>query len=465
MPAHDLRPSGFSKATRKWVCGAALVTVVGCARYEPRPLEAQKILKEMRDLSLQGLASARQVEVGKESTGIGFDPADGLTEREAVSVGLLANPDLRSVRAERKVAEAQLIAAGLFPDPEIDAKWLSRSDGTVLEGSLLAWMPLLGERGLRKEKARLRTEEVDAQTAAAEWNLAIEIRTAFADAAAAEESLRIQREALDLRERVLSLIEERARLGAAAPLEADLAAIDAGQTRRRIRKAEWESQAARQRLNRLLGLPPAAAWILQRQEMPEMPSLHPERLEEVALLRRWDFAAARKAYEQAEKELALAVKGQYPKLRLGPAYGREEGESGWGIGASLEIPAWNRNRGGIAQAEAERDRLTAAYRAKIGELRSVLASAAVEWELQRDLVRRFDEEVRPRVTRSLERAQETLKAGKVDFLSLVLVQDRVFDALQEDLNARTAFLKARIRLEGALGCPVEEAEQAQGGGQ
>lgn len=436
-----------------------LALLAGCARYEPRPLSERKILEGLRSLTLDGLARTP----AETPEGAGFDPADGLSEPEAVSVGLLANPDLRAVRADRRIAEAQLVAAGLFPDPEVDASWLSRSDGAVVEGALAFWVPLRGERGLRKEKARLKIEEVDAQVAAAEWDLAVGIRRAFVDAWAAEEAVRIRREALALRERVLEWADERARGGAAPPAEGDLAAVDAGLAHGRLRTAEWESQEARRRLNRLLGLPPEARWGLQPPGPDGAQDLPAEGLEEAALRRRWDLAVHRAAYAQAEKALALAVLGQYPRLRLGPAYGREEGESGWGLGVALELPAWNRNRGGIAEAEAERDRQGASYAARIAGLRAELASASAEWTFRRDMVLLVEAEVRPRAARSLARAQEALEAGKADFLSVSLAQDRVLEALEEDLGARAALRQARIRLEGAMGCPVEEAA-SQGGG-
>ena len=440
-----------------FVCFIALLTT-GCTRYQPKPLEERKILEDLRALTLESAAVS-----SSSSDSEAFDPSDGLSEDEAVSLALSLNPGLGAQRAAKGVAEAQLLAAGLYPDPELDARWISRGDGTVLEGSLLQALSLTGERGLRRQRARLRIEEVNLELASVEWKLVQEVRHAFADLLVSEEAVRIAQADLELRLKVASLIQTRQELGAATLLETHLSALDAVQQRRVVLSEGIRRDLARQELNRLIGVGPGTPYPLQVAGDPwailKLPG--PERLEELALIRRPDLAAARMAYEQSEKGLQLATRGQYPRLRIGPTYGEEEGESGLGIAASVEIPMWNRNRGEIAEKLAERARLAEEFRARIAALRAALASALSELERQEGLLRLVEEEVRPRLERSLSLVEESLQAGKIEPTALLLLQDRLLEAKRDALEVRSAYRKALIKLEEVAGVRASEMEEME----
>ncbi|MBI4230865.1 MAG: TolC family protein [Planctomycetes bacterium] len=425
----------------------AVLALVGCVRYTPVPLDALAVLEDLRAVTLESPA---------------WDPRDGLTEDEAVSVALVLNPSLRAFRSGRGVADAQLLAAGLYPDPEIDASWVDRSDGAAWEASLLQVLSAPGERSLRRGKAGLRIEEVDLEIAAQEWRLAHEVRGAFTDVLAARESVRLAGEDLALRERVLSILEAREEAGTASPLEVNEAALSAAGQRMEWRSIEREEGLAQQRLNRLLGLGPRAACpIVPGADPWEVPGVggDPSRLEEIAVERRSDLAAARLAYEQAERDIELAIRGQFPRLRLGPAFGREEGEDGFGFGVGVEIPVWNRNRGQIAERFVQRDRLRAEFTSRIAEVRADLSEALADVERQGDLVRFHQEEVRPRLERNIALTEEALRAGKIDASSLLIVQDRVLEARRRDLEARVAHRRAFLRLEEVVGCPARTWER------
>lgn len=431
----------------------AIIALSGCVRYQPQPLDAGKILQELRATTLERFSGPS--EKGETL----FDPKDGISEDEAVSVALVLNPHIRALRMEKGLGGAQLLAAGLWPDPEVDASWIDRSDGTVLEASLLQALSW-GERGLQKEKANLRLEEIHAEVGFAEWRLAQEVRSLFTDLMATEEAVRLATQNLALRQRLLGLIETRRDLGAATPLEVNLTSLELSNQRRAVLAAERERDLARQGLNRSLGLSPAAQVPLQMREDPwalqRSPSLSVEQLEEVAVKNRLDLMAAERSYEQAEKALQIATRGQYPRLKIGPSFGKEEGEDGLGVGIGVEIPLWNRNRGEIAERLAERKKQAEEFRARLAALRSELAQAQMELDRQAALVRLFETEIRPKLDQSISLTEETFKSGKLDLAALLTLQDRVLQARREDLEVRNAYRKALIDYEGVLGIPLKK---------
>lgn len=59
--------------------------------------------------------------------------------------------------------------------------------------------------------------------------------------------------------------------------------------------------------------------------------------------------------EHTELELKTEILKQYPELKIGPLAGNEEGKDRIGVVAGITLPLWNRNRKGIAEAEANRN--------------------------------------------------------------------------------------------------------------
>ena len=92
-----------------------------------------------------------------------------------------------------------------------------------------------------------------------------------------------------------------------------------------------------------------------------------------ALAERPDVAAARREEDRARSELALQQALRLPNVTVGAGYRRDFGENGLVVTASVPLPLFDRNAGGIARAEAER-------RVAAGRLRQ--AEQAVSLEVQ-----------------------------------------------------------------------------------
>jgi cobalt-zinc-cadmium efflux system outer membrane protein len=81
-----------------------------------------------------------------------------------------------------------------------------------------------------------------------------------------------------------------------------------------------------------------------------------------ALTGRPDLVAARSAQQRAASELALQQAMRLPNVTFGAGYRRDFGENGLAVIASVPLPLFDRNAGGIARADAERRAATAAVR-------------------------------------------------------------------------------------------------------
>jgi cobalt-zinc-cadmium efflux system outer membrane protein len=136
------------------------LVVAGCAGYQAKPVVGREVLRDLQQIRLDALRPAAPPPPGDVSESPAFDASDGLSAHEAVAVALFLNPDLRAFRKERGVAEGELIAAGLLPNPHLQVTWLfiqkfTKSLGTSGWDVGLTWSPPRpGERGAKLARAQ-----------------------------------------------------------------------------------------------------------------------------------------------------------------------------------------------------------------------------------------------------------------------------------------------------------------------
>ena len=122
-----------------------------------------------------------------------------------------------------------------------------------------------------------------------------------------------------------------------------------------LRDLRREAEAEEAALVKVLGLLPGVAIRVPSVELHAahaLPSRAPAPLD---LVRHPKVREAAARLAGGEAALEAEIRRQYPYLKLGPAYEREEGLDRLGLVAGVTLPLWNRNRKGIAEAEGARD--------------------------------------------------------------------------------------------------------------
>ena len=150
----------------------------GCATYQPIPLTGQAVAgrlsePDMKDICIK--ASHIKHPILKP---IEFNIRDGLSPDEAAVLAVLANPRLRAIRDRQAMANAQLLQAGLLPNPQLsysmDFPTGGSTDGTVNAFGLgLDWdiSSLISHRQ-EIEAAKAHTDSVNLEIAWQEWQVA-----------------------------------------------------------------------------------------------------------------------------------------------------------------------------------------------------------------------------------------------------------------------------------------------------
>ncbi len=436
----------------------ALVLLTGCTAYRPQPLSrdaVEKRLQQPTPAELQILAAQIDHPLLPPAA---LHPDQDLTPDSAAILAVLLNPDLRTARDRRGLAAAQLLAAGLLPDPELDLGLeLPTGAGTgkvTAYGLGLNWeASALLARAPRQDRARAAQQQVDLAVAWQEWQVA-------QGAKAAVYRLKILEDQLDL------VREERARTGetlervarevtAGGLTDVDLQAARTADVKARTGQLELEKQALAQRrkLRQLLGLPAEADLRLAKTiRLPEPTPAPPA----AALLtgleqRRLDLLALRRGYASQEGALRAAVLEQFPKIRLGPTFHRDtDGVRTIGFSVAIDLPIFDRNRGRIAEAQATRQLLFDEYANRVFEARSDIAA------LREGLGIAGEQLALARATaaQNQERAQNyagALADGRIDGLAAASAWQDWADARMRELQRAGELVQAQVALQLAAG--------------
>jgi outer membrane protein, heavy metal efflux system len=277
-----------------------------------------------------------------------------LTRDAAVAIALDRGARLGVARADTAVANAQLITARALPNPALSASYSKSLPNYHIVADVPFDLPPV--RSLRIRSAQLGLEAAQLRFRLAHATIVLDADTTYTHAIAARERLALtRRNALDA-DSLLHMVERRRDAGDASDMDVALASVNAGQQ---------ENLAAADSLtmiSSLLDLQAVLGIRSDRLEVSATDSLSPPPEAAVPAPATLNEAAASLSLESATAAARLQHRSIWstPSLSLGVEYG-DPSQRGplptFGIGIGL--PLFDRNRGQIAQAEAERLRAAA----------------------------------------------------------------------------------------------------------
>ncbi len=373
---------------RALAIGLLALQVTACAQYQADPLADSPA--EIPALQTPDTAILTRDAAAIERPFLAPVTLDFSAPLDANAIAVLAalgNPDLKALRARAGIADAQVFAAGLLPDPTVSLgidHILSGPDPVDnIAGGLGFDLNALRTRGALRAKAVAEARQVRLDLAWAEWQTAgaarleavriLELRKGVANAqlsAAASQNL-------------LARYLKAAGRGDIAPDQVQSTRIAALDAVSNLQSLQTDLGASEYELRRLLGLPPEFALNLAPQ-LADAPAVSAQQLFQLALANRLDLQALRSGYDAQEAAVHKAVLDQFPNLDLTITGSRDTGDNkllGPSIGFTL--PLWNRNRGGIAIERATREALHAEYEARLFQTRAEISAAVAALDLAR----------------------------------------------------------------------------------
>ena len=412
----------------------------------------------MRSEAEEALVLARVREMLKEP----------LSPRQAAQIALINNRALQASLEELGVAHANLAAAGLPGNPEIEGfiGWPSEKSASK-KIDLGFGMDILDLVVLpsRRNLARLELKQAKALAGNHILEVAAQAQTEAYELQALEATAAITATALEIEEALTEFAQARFKAGTLAELEFEEESAHRDELKARRAMLELDVRKKREEINQTLGLwGDLTGWSMEPLSS-DLPGRDPEGadFESVALAQRLDLTAARAAIELLEGTLRLQKRTRLlpAGVRVGVETEKEDGVRITGPRVALQLPIFNPGRAESARVEAlyfQAQRLledgATRARAEVREKRDQLLGS-------RALIAHHESIVAPRKKRIVE-----MKRGYYNMMlkgadDLLRARRDEVEAEADLIEARKSYWIARTELALALGGAIPGAAEGE----
>lgn len=385
-----------------------------------------------------------------------------LSLAETQRLALQRSPAFLADRQEEAIARGELRQARAYTlNPTVDIEGFetgapgSPRQYTAALSQEIQWA---GQWGLRAGAARAGLVRAESRVRDAARATVAEASRAYYAALAADRRLVVAEQIFGANERLRQATQVQLREGEISTLEGNLAQIEFGRSRARVLTARRETTSALIELRRAVGLPPEQP-VRLTEDLPQLPGtteLTEDSLVTLALSRRPDLAAQTAAVQQSETLGRLARREAIPNLRISALATRDAGEgaSRFGIGVGLPLPLWNRNRGLVAQREAEIEQAVLRRRDVELRVRAEVTDAYRTYVAASEEARTLEATVLEPARQNQTLLESAFRAGKIGLPTVLLLRNQLLDAELDYWSSWLAHRDAAVRLEAAVAEPL-----------
>ncbi|NOT23061.1 MAG: TolC family protein [Nitrospiraceae bacterium] len=286
-----------------------------------------------------------------------------LSVNDALGLFLNQNLDVLIAKYGIEYTKGQEVTARLFPNPFLSVGTQSSyTQGHTLSNSgqlftqVAQLFELAGKRGYRIESAEFGTQSAEAAFEDAVRQLGFTVKDTYYRIQLAQRRLVLAEENRERFSRILGINTIRFNKGYIAEVDLIRIRLQVVDFQSQVIHALQEAESARGDLRQLLRLSPKTVIELTtelgfRRIDPDI-----EKLQVTALALRPDIRAKRHTVSQRESDLKLAKAYRIPDVTIGAGYAIQgaRGPDNPGqvaLNAGIPLPLFNRNQGGIHQAE------------------------------------------------------------------------------------------------------------------
>lgn len=404
-----------------------------------------------------------------------FVGQNGLTVERLIELGGSRRADLLAARQRLAIAEGRLLQAGFRPNPTLDAEFGSPQFlGGEAERDFSVGATQVFELGGKRQKrvavAELELQQIRAQVLFLERQLAVEIRTAYANALANARQLDVLEKLIAADEEIVRATEARLKEGDVAPLDVNLVKVEADRLRVQEIQAKSDLETQLLQINTLIGADVAESIKLAPQaERPPRLDLGLSELTELALTQRADLQAARLAEELGNARINLAQANAVPNVAGSVRYSRNKQiinfpsaiggntvnqDNALTFGVSIEIPVFNRNQGEIASAAGEK--IQAARQREFLEttIKRDVAVAYRKYRAAAEQLVLYATQILPRSEENLKSIRAAYGFGEFAIFEVVNEQRRLTENVTGYNQVLRDYYAALAELEAAIGATI-----------
>lgn len=453
MVRQPIRPR-FLLSRPPVVPALALAAVAGgCASLDPAPdiNRASAMVTERAGVTAHWAESW-------ESSLTSWDGRSPLTVETALAMALRNNREIRSQVEQIAASRADLVQAGLLPNPIVDLTLRFPFDpvagGTFVGAQIVQSFTALWLRDGKVKAADARLNQTVLDVSDKALRLAAEVKAAHARITFGQRAVTLADESLATIQRTIDSLESRVRSGEGTTLD-----VNRARQRYATSLAERDivlrdlAKERRRLLERIGFAGENADWTADAGVSTAGPSaLHEAAVIALAGSQRLDVAAARSIVEAQRADLSVEEGSRLKNFGLGADFERSEsGEKSVGPVVVIGVPIFDTNQAQIAKAGSLARVAFANYEAVS---QRAVREARVAW-VDLDSTSRLVEQYRTTALalseRNLTLAEAALKAGQTDVTVLLEAQREVIDARARLTDLERQAAVARIELEYAVG--------------
>jgi outer membrane protein TolC len=439
-----------------WPIVFALALLAGCARFQPRPISAEKTAAdfEARSLTNEDLHTFLETNRVVAEWPVGRWDLNALT-----FVAFYYQPSLAEARAQLASVRAVEITAGERPNPTVS---LTPTYDTTTSPP---WIPgvsfdvpieTAGKRSKRIAQAVFASDAAKWDFVSTEWQVRSKVRAALLNLRLAREDEALLARAESAQSNVVRLLQGQLNVGGVAGFEVTQARVAADNVQLSRQDALAQLRQGRVQLAGALGL---QARVLEGIEfdfgaLEKLPTaLTAPEIRREAVLHRADVRSALASYAASQAALQLEIAKQYPDVHLNPGYELDQTDNKWTLGLTVELPMLNQNQGAIAEAQAKRAEAAAHFLTVQANAISEIDSALIGYDaaLQKSAIAK---NLLADLQKQLDSVRAQARLGEADALTLANAEASYCAGAQNELDALARAQQALGALEDAAQSPL-----------
>ncbi len=373
------------------------------------------------------------------------------------------NPELNFYRAEIAAAKGERRTAATWANPEVATTLGQKSvHGGGMSAEGVAWSVSVqqtiewpGRIPLRKAIANHQMQLAELGFAQFKTALAARTRTLAYNLFAAQEKAAAAQEVADRFQQLREVLVQRDPAGLTPLLETRIIEATELILKRKSSEATLVTQAAILELNQLRGVP----WTqpMKMQPTPLAFSAAPEMdaLLGAAQTNNFELQMRRAELEQQGFRVSLAQKEKYPAFTVGPSYASEragsERQGIIGIGVSMPLPLWNRNKGGVETATARQKQAETSLYVTQRDIERRVVERAITYQTKLGEMAKWRAESIEEFRKAAELADRHYRLGAVPIATYVELQKQYLEAVDALLDTKREALEAGQEIQRLTG--------------
>jgi cobalt-zinc-cadmium efflux system outer membrane protein len=373
-----------------------------------------------------------------------------ITLEQALSMAAEQHPQLRAGNAQIEVAQAGILTAKAYPNPQFAT--LAGGQTYRVPGNVSGYVqsfsftqpleigPLRATRVQLAERGRDSAQQILAEI---RLGLLSAVRRTWFFALRRREEIEILNDNLRLVEELRKRIQVRVEVGEAGRLELVRAETEVVTARTAVTNSRLQYVTALSQLRAAIGLPPDAD--LNPEGTLEPPSALPalEDLRKQALERHPALSFARAEIRRAEARLTYETAARRPQPSVRAEIDRPPDTPTYRFGVEIPLPFWNRREGPIAEAAAEIKQRQALAQSRQVELLAGLENAYGRYQAAVQQLQAYEQGILRAADEAVRAAETAYQLGERGIVE-------VLDAQRALRTVRLDFLNAQYDRQAAL---------------